>query len=142
HKPDMATLNVGSINFGDDVFINAPRDVVEVARRIRAHGIMPELEIYDAGHLDIVRALVKSGHIAAPLHLQFVLGVRGALAASEDNLARLVESLADFPADTTWAVAGVGRHQLPLAECAARWGGHARVGLEDNIYVVKGVLAE
>lgn len=141
-RPEMATLNVGSINFGDDVFVNAPRDVVEVARRIRAAGIMPELEIYDLGHLDIVRALLKAGEIAPPLHLQFVLGVRGALAASEANLGALVAATRDLPASTTWAVAGVGRHQLALAECAARWGGHARVGLEDNIYLDKGVLAE
>ncbi|HEY1585230.1 MAG TPA: 3-keto-5-aminohexanoate cleavage protein, partial [Polyangia bacterium] len=141
--PDMATLNVGTINFGEDVFMNKAADTAEMAKRIRAHGAMPEVEVYDAGHLDIAADLLKQGLIAAPLHLQFVLGVKGALSASEANLEYLIERVATmFPAGTTWGVAGIGRHQLPMAELAAMWGGNARVGLEDNIYVDKGVLAE
>src|SRR5205814_10487050 len=72
--PDMATLNVGTINFGEDVFMNKAADTVEMARRIGAHGAMAEVEVYDAGHLDIAADLVKQGLVAAPLHLQFVLG--------------------------------------------------------------------
>jgi 3-keto-5-aminohexanoate cleavage enzyme len=142
--PEMATLNVGTINFGDDVFMNKPADTIEIATRIKAHGAMPEIEVYDAGHLDIAAALVKDGHIAAPLHVQFVLGVRGALAATERNLAFLVERLPELGVGdrVSWGVAGVGRHQLPMAALAARWGGNLRVGLEDNIYLAKGVLAE
>ncbi|HEX8952286.1 MAG TPA: 3-keto-5-aminohexanoate cleavage protein [Polyangia bacterium] len=141
--PEMATLNVGTINFGEDVFMNKAADTADMARRIRAHGAMPEVEIYDAGHLDIAAELVKQGLVAAPLHLQFVLGVKGALAASETNLEFLIERVATLlPAGCTWGVAGVGRHQLPMAELAAMWGGNARVGLEDNIWVDKGVLAE
>lgn len=141
--PEMATLNVGTINFGEDVFMNKAADTAEMARRIRAHGAMPEVEIYDAGHLDIAADLVKQGLVSAPLHLQFVLGVKGALAASERNLEFLVEQMETLlPAGCTWGVAGVGRHQLPMVELAAMWGGNARVGLEDNIYVDKGVLAE
>jgi 3-keto-5-aminohexanoate cleavage enzyme len=86
---------------------------------------------------------LKQGLIKAPLHLQFVLGVKGALAASEQNLEFLIERMAAIlPVGCTWGVAGIGRHQLPMAELAAMWGGNARVGLEDNIYVDKGVLAE
>ncbi len=141
--PDMATLNVGTINFGEDVFMNKAADTAEMARRIRAHGAMPEIEIYDAGHLDIAAELLKQGLVSAPLHLQFVLGVKGALSASERNLEFLVERMEELlPAGCTWGVAGVGRHQLPMVELAAMWGGNARVGLEDNIYVDKGVLAE
>jgi len=141
--PEMATLNVGTINFGEDVFMNKAADTAEMAGRIRAHGAVPEVEIYDAGHLDIAADLLKQGLVSAPLHLQFVLGVKGALSASEPNLEFLIERVATMlPEGCTWGVAGVGRHQLPMVELAAMWGGNARVGLEDNIYVDKGVLAE
>jgi 3-keto-5-aminohexanoate cleavage enzyme len=139
----MASLNVGTINFGDDVFMNKAGDTVDMAGRIAAHGAIPEVEIYDAGHLDIAADLLKQGLIKKPLHLQFVLGVKGALAASERTLEMLIERAETlFPDGTTWGVAGIGRHQLPMAQLAVMWGGNARVGLEDNIYVDKGVLAE
>jgi 3-keto-5-aminohexanoate cleavage enzyme len=140
--PEMATLNVGTINFGEDVFMNKAADTVDMALRIRAHGAVPEVEVYDAGHLDIAHKLLKDGHLAGPLHLQFVLGVPGALSASERNLAFLVERAGELGVPFTWGVAGVGRHQLPMADLAITWGGNARVGLEDNIYVEKGVLSE
>jgi 3-keto-5-aminohexanoate cleavage enzyme len=141
--PEMASLNVGTINFGDDVFMNKAGDTVDMAGRIAAHGAIPEVEIYDAGHLDIAADLLKQGLIKKPLHLQFVLGVKGALAASERTLEMLIERAETlFPDGTTWGVAGIGRHQLPMAQLAVMWGGNARVGLEDNIYVDKGVLAE
>lgn len=139
--PDMATLNVGTINFGDDIFVNRRQDTMEVARRISSAGLVPEVEIYDLGHLDITRELVEKGLLVAPLHVQFVLGVRGALSASPRNLELLVERLgSDFPG-SSWGVAGIGRHQLPMAQLAAQLGGNVRVGLEDNIYLDKGVLA-
>ena len=141
--PDMATLNVGTINFGEDVFMNKAADTADMARRIRAHGAMPEIEIYDAGHLDITADLLKQELIGAPLHLQFVLGVKGALSASERNLEFLIDRVDELmPEGSSWGVAGIGRHQLPMVALAARLGGNARVGLEDNIYVDKGVLAE
>jgi 3-keto-5-aminohexanoate cleavage enzyme len=141
--PEMATLNVGTINFGEDVFMNRAGDTIEMAGRIAAHGAMPEVEIYDAGHLDIALELLLKGHVKAPLHLQFVLGVKGALSAAERNLEFLIERVAsEFPDGTSWGVAGIGRHQLPMVELAAAWGGNARVGLEDNIFLDKGVLAE
>ncbi len=138
-RPEMASLNVGTINFGDDVFVNRAPDVLDVAARIRAAGAAPEIELYDAGHLDIAADLVKRGAVGAPLHFQFVLGVRGAMAASDRNLDFLVGGL---PAGATWGVAGIGRHQLPLAELAIVRGGNVRVGLEDNVWLDKGVLAE
>lgn len=141
-RPEMATLNVGSINFGDEVFINRPREVLEVAHRIRAAGCVPELEVYDLGHLDVIAALLREGHVAEPLHVQFVLGVRGALSAHARHLDLLVASLRALSPTASWGAAGVGRHQLPLAEQAALRGGHVRVGLEDNVYLEKGVLSE
>lgn len=139
--PDMATLNVGTINFGDDIFVNKRQDTMEVARRIRAAGAVPEVELYDLGHLDITRELVEKGLLSLPLHVQFVLGVRGALAASPRNVELLAERLASDFRGSSWGVAGIGRHQLPMAQLAAQLGGNVRVGLEDNIYLDKGVLA-
>jgi 3-keto-5-aminohexanoate cleavage enzyme len=142
--PEMATLNVGTINFGDDIFVNKRQDTMDIARRIAAAGLVPEVEIYDLGHLDIVAELLEKGLLQRPLHVQFVLGIRGALAASRQNLELLVERLRDLDGtgpSSSWGVAGVGRHQLPLAEAAAELGGNLRVGLEDNIYLEKGVLA-
>lgn len=138
-KPEMATLNCGTINFGDEVFEN-PRPLIrDLARRIREAGSVPELECYEVGHVDEALTLLAQGHIAPPLHFQFVLGVPGGIGAREDVLRFLITQI---PAGSTWAVAAVGRHQRPMTELAMRLGGHARVGLEDNIYLEKGVLSE
>ena len=139
--PEMCSLNVGTINFGDEVFVNAPLDVNEIAKRIREHGarVVPEVEVYDAGHMDIAAELIKKGLLEEPLHMQFVLGVRGALSASARNLDFLVGGVR---AGWSWGVAGIGRHQLPTADLAIARGGNVRVGLEDNIWLDKGVLAE
>jgi 3-keto-5-aminohexanoate cleavage enzyme len=142
-RPEMATLNIASMNFGDDVFLNRRKDVEGVAGMIKERKITGEIEVYDVGHLDAARALLAKGLISAPLHFQFVLGIPGGIGATPRALEAMVAELAHgFPADTTWAVAAVGRHQLPMAEVAIRRGGHARVGLEDNIYLSKGVLAK
>ncbi len=136
---EMGTLNLGTMNFGDDVFVNARPDVVRIATRLRARGLVPECEVYDAGMLDTLRWLLEKGHLAAPYHVQFVLGVPGGMAASERNLRFLVEGL---PAPIHWSVAGIGRSELPMAELALSMGGHVRVGLEDNLFAAKGVLAK
>ncbi|HXX31334.1 MAG TPA: 3-keto-5-aminohexanoate cleavage protein [Myxococcaceae bacterium] len=138
-RPDMATLTTGTVNFGDEVFWN-PRPLVrEIARRIRALGIRPEIECFDAGMVGEADALAGEGLVDLPAHYDFVLGVPGALGATERALDFLIASL---PGGSTFTVAGVGRHQLPMAEMAARKGGCGRVGLEDNIYLSKGVLAK
>jgi 3-keto-5-aminohexanoate cleavage enzyme len=95
--------------------------------------------VYDAGMLETLRWLLEKGDLAAPYHVQFVLGVPGGMGGSERNLRFLVEGL---PERTHWSVAGIGRHQLPMAELALGMGGHVRVGLEDNLFVSKGVLAK
>jgi 3-keto-5-aminohexanoate cleavage enzyme len=138
-KPEMATLNCGSINFGDDIFVNKRGEIRDLARRIKEAGSVPELECYEVGHVEEALLLLKEGAIHPPLHFQFVLGVPGGIGATESNM-RYMRSL--IPAGSTWAVAAVGRHQQPMTELAMRLGGHARVGLEDNIYMSKGVLAE
>ena len=135
---EMGTLNLGTMNFGDEVFVNTRPDIVRIAARLRERRLVPECEVYDAGMLDTLRWLLAQGHLAAPYHVQLVLGVPGGMAASERNLRFLVEGL---PEPTHWTAAGVGRAQLELAALAARLGGHVRVGLEDNLHLSKGVLA-
>ena len=138
-RPDMATLTTGTVNFGVDVFWN-PRGLIrDIAKRIRALGIKPEIECFDVGMIDEAHALAKEGAIDFPAHFDFVLGVPGALQARPEALDFMISSL---PKDSTWTVAAMGRHQLPFVELAAAKGGNARVGLEDNIYVSKGVLAK
>jgi len=137
--PEMATLNCGSVNFGDEVFENSLPSMREVARRIAAHGIIPELELYEIGHLDNARLLEREGLLSPPHWVQFVLGVPGAIAARERVLRFFVSELGP---DHHWGVAGIGRHQFPMAELAIDLGGHVRVGLEDNLYLERGVLAQ
>ncbi|HLV61538.1 MAG TPA: 3-keto-5-aminohexanoate cleavage protein [Fredinandcohnia sp.] len=138
-RPEMATLTTGTVNFGEDVFWN-PRPLVrELARRIRAAGIVPEVEVFDAGMIDEAYALWHQGLLDLPGHFDFVLGVPGALSASEETLDFLRRRL---PGGSTWSVAGIGRFELPMAKLAMEKGGHVRVGLEDNIFLSKGVLAK
>ena len=138
-KPEMATLNCGSVNFGDEVFVNTRPQIRDLAARIRKAGSVAELECYDVGHVEEALALLKESAILPPLHFQFVLGIAGGISASESNVRYLCTLL---PTGASWAVAAVGRHQQPMTELAIRLGGHARVGLEDNIYLSKGVLSE
>jgi 3-keto-5-aminohexanoate cleavage enzyme len=136
---EMATLNMGTLNFGDDVFVNARPDIVRIAARIREVGLVAECEIYDAGMLETLRWMLDRGHLAGPYHVQFVLGVPGGMSGTERNLRFLVEGM---PEPVAWTVAGIGRFEMPMAELALRLGGHVRVGLEDNLYLSKGVLAK
>jgi 3-keto-5-aminohexanoate cleavage enzyme len=138
-RPDMASLTTGTVNFGDEIFAN-PRPLVrQIAQRIRAAGLKPELECFEAGMIDEARALEREGLISWPAHFDFVLGVGGALAASVEALDFMVRYL---PPGSSWTCAAMGRHQLPFAALAAERGGHARVGLEDNLFLSKGVLAK
>jgi 3-keto-5-aminohexanoate cleavage enzyme len=136
---EMATLNMGTLNFGDEVFVNARPDIVRIAARIRERGLVPECEVYDAGMLETLRWLLDKGHLARPYHLQFVLGVPGGMSGTERNLRFLVEGM---PEAVPWTVAGIGRFEMPMAELSLSMGGHVRVGLEDNLYLSKGVLAK
>jgi 3-keto-5-aminohexanoate cleavage enzyme len=136
----MASLNLGTMNFGEDVFYNHPKDIVGLASRMRQLGITPELEVYEAGMLETAFRMAKQGILREPLHFQFVLGVPGGMSGDPRNLVHLVSLL---PSNQFhWGVAGVGRFQLPLAVQAMVMGGHVRVGFEDNIFYHKGELAQ
>lgn len=137
-RPEMASLTTGSMNFPDRVYAN-PFDVIEyLAQAMLEAGTKPEMEIFEPGMIDNALSLVKKDLVDAPLHFDFVLGSRGSLPASAKSLLFLSESV---PAGSTWTVAGIGRWQLPMAALAIIMGGHARVGLEDNIVYRKGELA-
>lgn len=138
-KPEMASLNAGSINFGDEVFENLPKDIVALATEMKKLQIKPEIEVYDLGMLEYGVTLVNSGLVAAPAHFQFVLGTKHGLSGAPENMFYMKSKL---PPGSTFAVAGIGRHQLQVAPLAIVSGGHVRVGFEDNIYAAKGELAK
>lgn len=138
-QPDMATLTTGTVNFGDDVFMNSLPMIRQIAEGLKEYGIRPEIEVFDTGMVDTALRLVDEGLLDPPLHFDFVLGVPGGMGGRVENLEFLVDMI---PAESTWSVAGMGRHELPLAYRAIAMGGHVRVGLEDNIYLRKGVLAK
>ncbi|MEF8720096.1 MAG: 3-keto-5-aminohexanoate cleavage protein [Candidatus Accumulibacter necessarius] len=136
--PEMATLSMGSVNFGSDVFLNHPADMTVFARTMREHGVKPELEIFDSGMLTTAERWIKQGLLDPAVHVDLVLGVPGAMAATPESLMFL---RAQLPAGATWTVAGIGPAQLPLGAMAILLGGHVRVGFEDNIFFRKGELA-
>lgn len=138
-KPEMASFNLGTINFGEDIFVNTFSDMRSLSEAFKRLRIVPEFEIYEAGHIDNLKKLIKEKIVSPPYHCQFVLGVSGALSGELSALQFLIQQL---PADSTWAVAGIGRYELPLSVHSVVLGGHVRVGLEDNIYYSKGVPAK
>lgn len=138
-RPEMATLTLGTCNFGDGVFENSLPTIRTILDRIRKFAITPEIEIFDDGMLATADALFGKGLLSPPVHFDFVLGVPGAAAATPENLIHFARSI---PAGCTWTVAGIGRRQTAMAAMAIAMGGHVRVGFEDNIYYRKGELAD
>lgn len=138
-RPEMASLNVATMNFGDEIFTNHPVEVRKLAQHMLDLGVIPEVEVYDAGHIEIAQGLQKKGLLKKPIHYQFVLGVPGGMSGTERNLGFLIDSIEE---GDTWATAGVGRWQKPLSQMAVERGGFVRVGFEDNVYWEKGVLAK
>jgi len=137
-RPEMATLSMGSVNFGDGVFINEPADIDAFAREMQAQGVKMELEIFDSGMLATAKRWLAKGLLPSPAHFDFVMGVPGGMVGTPQAL---MYTLSELPADATWTVAGIGAAQLPMATLAIMLGGHVRVGFEDNIYYRKGELA-
>ena len=142
-KPEMATLNAGTLNFGDDIFINHPADIIRLAEAFKQYNVVPEVEVYESGMVDAVARLIKKGVITQnPLHIQFVLGVPGGMSGKPKNLMYMMEHLKEEIPTATWAVAGIGRWHIPTSLIAMVTGGHIRCGFEDNIFYHKGVIAE
>jgi 3-keto-5-aminohexanoate cleavage enzyme len=138
-KPEMASFDAGSINLGGKVFLNAPDFLDEAATRMREAGVKPEIEIFDVGMMVTALQMQKEGKLADPLHFQFVLGTPCGAPADPRILVYLHDML---PPGATWSLFGIGRWSLPMSMMALIMGGHIRVGMEDNIYLRRGVLAK
>lgn len=133
HKPDMASLSTGSVNFPTIIYENSPALIDDLAARMMEHDIKPEIEIFDLAMLYNAAALLKAGKLKGPLHVQFVMGIPGAQPALEQILDFELAELKRVLPDATWVAAGIGRHQLEVNHWALARGGHCRTGLEDNI---------
>ncbi len=167
-KPEMCSFNMGSINFAlhtsarhikefkfpweqqylemskDFIFKNTFKDFEYLAKVTTENNTKPELEIYDVGHLYNLDHLVSEGMLKPPLHLQFVMGVLGAIRGTPEDLTylRTKAEVLFGKENFTWSVIGVGAAEINLSTMAIHMGGHVRVGLEDNIFIKKGVLAK
>jgi 3-keto-5-aminohexanoate cleavage enzyme len=138
-RPEMATLDCGTLNFGgDEIFENTENTIKYFGQRMIERGIKPELEVFDKSMIDMALRLARQGFIRSPMHFDFVMGVNGGISGDIRDFVFLRGSI---PAGSTYTVAGVGRYEFPLAALAIIDGGHVRVGLEDNLYLSKGVLA-
>ncbi len=138
--PEMATLDCGTCNFGDDIFDNTMPTMRAFGKRMIERGIKPEYECFEMGHLDTIITMARKGEVpGAPMQFNFVLGVPGCTPATVDNLCWLVKNI---PAGSTWTSTGIGRHAFTLAAPTIVMGGNVRVGFEDNLYLERGVLAK
>ena len=139
-RPEICTLDCGTMNFalGDYVMTNTPATLRAMARQVQALGVRPELEVFDAGHLVFVNDLVKEGLIDGPAMIQLCLGIP--YGAPDDPLT-LMALTHRLPAGAVFSAFSIGRRQLPYVAMAALAGGNVRVGLEDNLWLDRGVLA-
>jgi len=137
--PEMATLDCGTCNFGDEVFENTLPIMRSFGKRMIDNNIKPEYECFEMGHVDTIVNMAKKGEVpGGPMQFNFVLNVPGCTPFSVQNLSWLVSSI---PLGSTWTGTGVGRSAFPMAAAAIVMGGNVRVGFEDNIYLEKGVKA-
>lgn len=137
---EMASLDMGTMNFGgSEIFVNTETTIINFAKEMHKRDIKPELECFDKGMIDTALRLKEKGIIQSPMHFNLVFGVRGGINATARDLVYLIESL---PSDASYTITGIGQYEMPMAALSIALGGHARVGLEDNIYIAKGVLAE
>lgn len=142
HRPDMASLSTGSVNFPTIVYENAPALVVDLATRIRDNEVLPEIEIFDLSHIHGARRLVDAGLMNDCPHVQFVMGVKNAMPAEERLLDILLEESRRLLPRATWTAAGIGANQSRVMEWALARGADAvRTGLEDNVRASKERLA-
>ncbi len=138
--PEMATLDCGTCNFGDEVFENTMPMMRAFGKRMIENNIKPEYECFEMGHLDTIVRMAKKGEVpGAPMQFNFVLGVPGCTPATAENLGWLVNNI---PTGSTWTATGIGRNAFTLAAAAITMGGHVRVGFEDNLNLSRGVLAK
>jgi uncharacterized protein (DUF849 family) len=137
-EPDSCSLTCGTTNFGDDVFLNPYPFIVQLYRQAQDREIVPEFEVFDLGHVAVLRRLVDAYGLpyGGKVHVDFVTGVPGGMPGTP---AALLAGLQSLPAEvTSWSATGIGRSHLPIAAAALASGGHLRVGMEDNLIYAKG----
>ena len=138
--PEMATLDCGTCNFGDEIFDNTMPTMRAFGKRMLENHIKPEYECFEMGHLDTILTMARKGEVPGhPMQFNFVLGVPGCTPATVGNLEWLVSHI---PAGSTWTATGIGRNAFTLGAAAIVMGGNVRVGFEDNLYLSRGVLAK
>jgi len=140
YRPDIATLDCGSLNFGDGnrAYVSTPNYLRSGARILKDLGVKAELEIFDTGNLWFVKQLIKEDLIPAPALIQLCLGIPYGVPADTGHLLAMVNSL---PPETVWTSFAISRMQMPWVAQSILLGGNVRVGLEDNLYLSKGVYA-
>jgi len=167
-KPEIASLNFGSMNFSvfhvaekirdwkypwerlgmlaseDYIFPNTFKTLREFLSLFAASGTKPEVEIYDLGMINNLAFMIGRGHIKLPVHIQFVTGTLGGVPSTVNSLVTLVNAAREAlgEGNFTWSAIGAGRFQMPICTVAMAMGGHVRVGMEDNLYLSKGVLVK
>ena len=138
-KPEICSLDLNTMNSGADVVMNTPSNVRKMAKVIREARVMPELEIFDSGDLNLAKDLIADGTVDGPGLYTFVMGVKYGLNTDPATLLYMRDQL---PSGALWAAFGISRAEFPIVAQAWLLGGHIRVGMEDNIYLEKGVLCE
>ncbi len=137
--PDMCSLETGSMNFGDDLFLTSRPDSISSAALAYGKGIVPEIELFDVGHSVAAARMLKEGHLRGSINVNLVVGVPGGIDAVPEAIAALLRPL---PEDVRWSVTAIGRHQRRMLSIAILLGAAGvRVGFEDNVYLRKGQLA-
>jgi len=138
-KPDICSLDCGTMNFaGDFAYINTAPFLRRMAEMVQELGVKPELEVFDLGQIRLARSLIDDGLIDAPPMFQLCLGIPWGAGADTETMTAMKQAL---PTDAIWAGFGISRMQMPMVAQAVLLGGNVRVGLEDNIYLDRGVLA-
>lgn len=136
--PEMCTLDCGSINFGDMLYISPTDWLRKQAKLVKESGVKAELECFDTGHVRFANQLIEEGLVEGDPIFQFCLGIPWGAAADAETMAYMKSRI---PENAKWAAFGIGRMQMPIVEESIRQGGNIRVGLEDNLYLKKGQLA-
>jgi len=138
--PEICSLDCGTLNFGngDEVYISTPPTLRRMAQLTQEWGVKPELEVFDLGHIRFAKAMVEEGLIDAPPMFQLCLGIPW---GADQTVETMTAMKAQLPAGASWASFGISRMQMPMVAAAVALGGNVRVGLEDNIWLDRGVLA-
>lgn len=138
-RPEICSLDIGTMNMGEQAFMNTPSHLRAMAAAVAQAGVRPELEVFDAGHVMLARAMLDRGELPHPALFQLCLGVTWGAPATPESMIHMRGLL---PAEATWFAFGVGRAQFPMVAIATILGGNVRVGLEDNLYIERGEFAE